>query len=60
MFSHGTVIEFFCDEGFTLKGDYKYLACQDGQWDGAAQISCVSQGMSKYKLVTEAQVYLKY
>ncbi|XP_034713741.1 sushi domain-containing protein 4-like isoform X1 [Etheostoma cragini] len=44
MFSHGTVIEFFCDEGFILSGDYNYLTCQDGQWDGPMQISCVSQG----------------
>ncbi|XP_045917739.1 sushi domain-containing protein 4-like isoform X1 [Micropterus dolomieu] len=44
MFSHGTVIEFFCDEGLVLSGDYNYLTCQDGQWDGPMQISCVSQG----------------
>lgn len=44
MFSHGTVIEFFCDDGFFLSGDYNYLTCQDGQWDGPMQISCVSQG----------------
>ncbi|XP_074548827.1 sushi domain-containing protein 4-like [Halichoeres trimaculatus] len=44
MFAHGTVIEFFCDEGFILTGDYYYLTCQDGQWDGPMQISCVSQG----------------
>lgn len=44
MFAHGTVIEFFCDDGFTLSGDYNYLTCQDGQWDGPMQINCVSQG----------------
>lgn len=44
MFAHGTVIEFFCDEGFVVSGDYNYLTCQDGQWDGPMQISCVSQG----------------
>ncbi|KAF7654801.1 hypothetical protein LDENG_00064570 [Lucifuga dentata] len=44
MFSHGTVMEFYCDEGFVLKGDYNYLTCQDGQWDGPMQISCISQG----------------
>lgn len=58
MFSHGTVIEFFCDEGFTLKGDYKYLACQDGQWDGAAQISCVSQGCIRPFLVPHGSTNL--
>uniref|UniRef100_A0A3Q3VU77 Sushi domain-containing protein n=1 Tax=Mola mola TaxID=94237 RepID=A0A3Q3VU77_MOLML len=44
MFAHGTVIEFFCDDGFVLSGDYNYLTCQDGQWDGPTQISCASQG----------------
>uniref|UniRef100_A0AAQ5YVR0 Sushi domain-containing protein n=1 Tax=Amphiprion ocellaris TaxID=80972 RepID=A0AAQ5YVR0_AMPOC len=44
MFSHGTVIELFCNEGFVLSEDYNYLTCQDGQWDGPMHISCVSQG----------------
>ncbi|XP_061751120.1 sushi domain-containing protein 6-like isoform X4 [Nerophis ophidion] len=39
--SHGTVIEYFCDEGYILKGDYKYLTCQYGKWDGLMQITCV-------------------
>ncbi|KAM6961100.1 sushi domain-containing protein 4, partial [Aplochiton taeniatus] len=43
-FSHGTVIEYFCNQGFTLKGDYEYLTCRDGQWEGPMQITCVSQG----------------
>ncbi|XP_068195731.1 sushi domain-containing protein 4-like [Antennarius striatus] len=47
MFAHGTVIEFFCNEGFVLSGDYNYLTCQDGQWDGPMQISCVSQGCER-------------
>ncbi|XP_044231267.1 sushi domain-containing protein 4-like isoform X3 [Thunnus albacares] len=47
MFSHGTVIEFFCDKGFVLKGDYNYLTCQDGQWDGPMQINCVIQGCTR-------------
>ncbi|XP_026869865.2 sushi domain-containing protein 6-like isoform X2 [Electrophorus electricus] len=37
----GTVVEYFCDEGYTLKGDYKYLTCQSGEWDSPMQISCV-------------------
>ncbi|XP_038147408.1 sushi domain-containing protein 4-like [Cyprinodon tularosa] len=44
LFSHGTIIEFICNEGFALSGDYPYLTCQDGQWDGPMQISCVSKG----------------
>ncbi|XP_029973082.1 sushi domain-containing protein 4-like [Salarias fasciatus] len=44
MFSHGTIIEFFCNDGFVLSGDFTYLTCQDGEWDGPMQTSCVSQG----------------
>ncbi|XP_061098214.1 sushi domain-containing protein 6-like [Conger conger] len=41
----GTVIEYFCDEGYALKGDYKYLTCENGEWDSPMQISChLSQG----------------
>ncbi|XP_033844305.1 sushi domain-containing protein 6-like [Periophthalmus magnuspinnatus] len=58
MFSHGTVIEFFCDEGFILKGDYKYLACQDGQWDGPAHVNCVSQGCIRPFLVPHGSTNL--
>ncbi|KAK7904960.1 hypothetical protein WMY93_017567 [Mugilogobius chulae] len=58
MFSHGTVIEFFCDEGFILKGDYKYLACQDGQWDGPGHINCVSQGCIRPFLVPHGSTNL--
>ncbi|XP_029965387.1 sushi domain-containing protein 6-like [Salarias fasciatus] len=35
-----TVIEYFCDEGYALKGNYKFLTCQNGEWDGPMQISC--------------------
>lgn len=41
-----TVIEYFCDEGYALKGDYKFLTCQNGEWDGPMQISCrLTQGL---------------
>ncbi|KAL6478028.1 hypothetical protein MHYP_G00138630 [Metynnis hypsauchen] len=39
--THGTVVEYFCGQGYTLKGDYKYLTCQNGEWDSPMQISCV-------------------
>ncbi|KAJ8007337.1 hypothetical protein DPEC_G00116480 [Dallia pectoralis] len=35
-----TVIEYFCDEGYALKGDYKFLTCQNGDWDAPMQITC--------------------
>ncbi|KAJ8288879.1 hypothetical protein COCON_G00015380 [Conger conger] len=38
--TQGTVIEYFCDEGYALKGDYKYLTCENGEWDSPMQISC--------------------
>lgn len=45
--SHSTVIEYFCDEGYILKGDYKYLTCQYGEWDSQVKLSCVmEQGRS--------------
>ncbi|XP_023808875.1 sushi domain-containing protein 6 isoform X2 [Oryzias latipes] len=37
---HNTVIEYFCDEGYALKGDEKFLTCQNGEWDHSLQISC--------------------
>ncbi|XP_010877297.2 sushi domain-containing protein 6 isoform X2 [Esox lucius] len=56
----GTVIEYFCDEGYILKGDYKYkyLTCQDGEWDGPMQISCVNQGCLRPFMVQHASVNL--
>ncbi|KAJ0061012.1 hypothetical protein NL108_004728 [Boleophthalmus pectinirostris] len=38
--THKTVIEYFCDEGYALKGDYKFLTCQNGEWDSPMQVSC--------------------
>ncbi|XP_030627352.1 sushi domain-containing protein 6 [Chanos chanos] len=47
--THGTVIEYFCDEGYALKGEYKYRTCQNGEWDSAMQISChLSQGKEEH------------
>lgn len=39
--THGTVVEYFCDEGYILKGDYKYLTCQFGEWDSQLKLSCL-------------------
>ncbi|XP_061609044.1 sushi domain-containing protein 6 [Phyllopteryx taeniolatus] len=38
--THKTVIEYFCDEGYALKTDYKFLTCENGEWDTPMQISC--------------------
>lgn len=46
-FTHKMVIEYFCDEGYALKADYKFLTCQHGEWDSPMQISCrLTQGLS--------------
>uniref|UniRef100_A0A3Q0RP89 Sushi domain-containing protein n=1 Tax=Amphilophus citrinellus TaxID=61819 RepID=A0A3Q0RP89_AMPCI len=44
-FSHGTVIEYFCDDGYILKGEYKFITCQYGKWDTLMPVSClIEQG----------------
>ncbi|XP_028995081.1 sushi domain-containing protein 4-like [Betta splendens] len=58
MFSHGTVIEFYCDAGFALNGDYNYLTCQDGQWNGPMQITCVSPGCTRPSVVQHGSTNL--
>lgn len=37
--TEGIVIEYFCDEGYTLKG-YRYHTCRNGDWDSATPIIC--------------------
>uniref|UniRef100_A0A671PFT4 Sushi domain containing 6 n=1 Tax=Sinocyclocheilus anshuiensis TaxID=1608454 RepID=A0A671PFT4_9TELE len=40
--AQGTVIEFFCDEGYILKGGYHFRTCDNGEWKLPMQISCHS------------------
>uniref|UniRef100_A0A803J7Q3 Sushi domain-containing 6 n=1 Tax=Xenopus tropicalis TaxID=8364 RepID=A0A803J7Q3_XENTR len=41
----GSVIEYFCAEGYMLKGDYKFLTCKNGVWSPPMGISCrLNQG----------------
>ncbi|XP_041828147.1 sushi domain-containing protein 4-like isoform X2 [Melanotaenia boesemani] len=58
LFSHGTIIEFLCNEGFALSGDYPYLTCQDGEWDGPMEISCVSKGCIRPSVVQHGSTNL--
>uniref|UniRef100_A0A087Y4Z8 Sushi domain-containing protein n=1 Tax=Poecilia formosa TaxID=48698 RepID=A0A087Y4Z8_POEFO len=52
-FSHGTVVEYFCDEGYILKGDYKFRTCRYyGQWDNQMKISCVMEQGKEYHIPT--------
>lgn len=45
--TQGTVIEYFCDEGYILKGGYQFRTCDNGEWKSSMQISCHSvQGTS--------------
>ena len=43
-FNHGTVVEFYCDPGYTLTNDYKYITCQYGEWFPSYQVYCVKTG----------------
>ncbi|KAG5857408.1 sushi domain-containing protein 4 [Anguilla rostrata] len=29
---HGTVVEFYCNPGYSLTSDYMYITCQHGRW----------------------------
>ncbi|XP_061599523.1 sushi domain-containing protein 4-like [Cololabis saira] len=58
LFAHDTILEFFCIEGFTLSGDYPYLTCQDGQWDGPMEISCVKKGCIRPAMVQHSSTNL--
>uniref|UniRef100_A0A8C1KL69 Sushi domain containing 6 n=1 Tax=Cyprinus carpio TaxID=7962 RepID=A0A8C1KL69_CYPCA len=40
--TQGTVIEYFCDEGYILKGGYHFRTCDNGEWKSPMQISCHS------------------
>lgn len=36
----GSVIEYLCEEGYLLKGDYKYLTCKNGKWNPDMEVTC--------------------
>ncbi|CAH2328336.1 sushi domain-containing 6 [Pelobates cultripes] len=45
----GSVIEYFCAEGYMLKGDYKFLTCRDGAWNPPMGVSCrLSQDTNRH------------
>ncbi|TRY56970.1 hypothetical protein DNTS_023896, partial [Danionella cerebrum] len=35
-----TVIEYFCDEGYILKGGYHFRTCENGEWNSPMLVSC--------------------
>ncbi|XP_066464593.1 sushi domain-containing protein 6 [Eleutherodactylus coqui] len=39
-FISNSVIEYFCAEGYMLKGDYKFLTCKNGAWSPPMGVSC--------------------
>lgn len=43
-YNHGTVVEFYCDPGYSLTSDYKYITCQYGEWFPSYQVSCIKSG----------------
>ncbi|XP_032173437.1 sushi domain-containing protein 4-like [Mustela erminea] len=40
-YSHGTVVEFSCDAGYSLTSNYKYITCQYGHWFPSYQVYCI-------------------
>ncbi|MBZ3889485.1 Sushi domain-containing protein 4 [Sciurus carolinensis] len=40
-YNHGTVVEFYCDPGYSLTSDYKYITCQYGEWLPSYQVYCI-------------------
>lgn len=40
-YNHGTVVEFYCDPGYSLTSDYKYITCQFGEWFPSYQVYCI-------------------
>ncbi|KAG5265984.1 hypothetical protein AALO_G00248550 [Alosa alosa] len=38
---HGTVVEFYCDPGYSLANDYKYITCQYGEWFPHLHVHCI-------------------
>ncbi|XP_038616927.1 sushi domain-containing protein 4 isoform X2 [Tachyglossus aculeatus] len=40
-YNHGTVVEFYCDPGYSFTTDYKYITCQYGEWFPSYQVYCV-------------------
>ncbi|XP_076834342.1 sushi domain-containing protein 4 [Brachyhypopomus gauderio] len=43
---HGTVVEFYCDPGYSLANDYKYITCLYGQWLPQVKIYCIHEDTS--------------
>lgn len=44
LYNHGTVVEFYCDPGYSLTSDYKYITCQYGEWFPSYQVYCIKSG----------------
>ncbi|XP_028847744.1 sushi domain-containing protein 4 isoform X2 [Denticeps clupeoides] len=45
-YTHGTVVEFYCDSGYSLANDYQYITCQYGQWFPHVHFYCVKTDTS--------------
>uniref|UniRef100_F1RX26 Sushi domain-containing protein 4 n=1 Tax=Sus scrofa TaxID=9823 RepID=F1RX26_PIG len=40
-YNHGTVVEFYCNPGYSLTSDYMYISCQYGEWFPSYQVYCI-------------------
>lgn len=43
-YNHGTVVEFYCNPGYSLTSDYMYISCQYGEWFPSYQVYCIKSG----------------
>ncbi|OXB75283.1 UNVERIFIED_CONTAM: hypothetical protein H355_000835 [Colinus virginianus] len=57
-YNHGTVVEFYCDPGYTLTNDYKYITCQYGEWFPSYQVYCIKTGDPDFVVVDGVPVML--
>ncbi|KAJ7409130.1 Sushi domain-containing protein 4 [Pitangus sulphuratus] len=57
-YNHGTVVEFYCDPGYTLTNDYKYITCQYGEWFPSYQVYCVKTGAGGINFLTTVDLVI--
>lgn len=57
-YNHGTVVEFYCDPGYSLTSDYKYITCQYGEWFPSYQVYCIKSGERVEHLALPARARL--
>lgn len=54
-YNHGTVVEFYCDPGYSLTSDYKYITCQYGEWFPSYQVYCIKSGKTGGRVLRSSE-----